>query len=131
MKHFRINTIEDFIALYPSLFSQKRLSEWRRLFSSNAVMAKVNKKDTTVILSIDEAMHEQEEYASENDFLEEKWRNIKKNIHGNIAVVIADYTLTTNHEIREGVDVVTFAYDEIHGWKIISLVYEQTKFKKI
>ena len=50
----------------------------------------VNKKDTTVILSIDEAMHEQEEYASENHFLEEKWRNIKKNIHGNIAVVIVD-----------------------------------------
>jgi len=131
MEHFRINTIEDFIELYPSLFSQKRLSEWRRLFSSNAVMAKVNKKDTTVILSIDEAMHEQEEYASENDSFEEKWGNIKKNIHGNIAIVLADYTLTTNHEIREGIDVVTLAYDEIHGWRIISLVYEQTKFKKI
>jgi len=128
MRALRIDTIEKFIELYPLLFSQKRLLEWRELFSAKAIMVKVNKKEKTSFLTIDEAMPEQIEYAEENTVFEEIWTNAQTNYYGNIAVVKVDYTLTANNEIREGVDVATLSYDDIQGWKIISLIYEQTKF---
>jgi len=127
IQDLRIETVEQFIELYPLLFSQKRLLDWRKLFCANAVMVKVDTKDSAAIIAIDEAMPEQEEYAAENDFFEEKWDNIRSSIYGNIAVVTADYILMADNETREGVDVITLARDK-HGWKIVSLVYEQTKF---
>lgn len=128
MQGLRIDTIEQFIELYPLLYSQKRLLEWRELFSAKAIMVKVNKKEKTSFLTIDEAMPEQIEYAEENTVFEEIWTNAQTSLYGNIAVVKANYTLTANNEIREGVDVATLSYDDIQGWKIISLIYEQTKF---
>jgi putative heme iron utilization protein len=126
IQDIRVENIEQFIELYPQLFSQKRLKEWQQLFNSEAVLVKIDVQGSNVV-SIDEAMPEQEEYAAENDRFEEKWDNIRTNIYGNIAVVVADYILKVDNEIREGVDVVTLVHD-IFGWKIVSLVYEQTKF---
>jgi putative heme iron utilization protein len=126
IQDIRVENIEQFIELYPQLFSQKRLKDWQQLFNSEAVLVKIDVQGSTAV-SIDEAMPEQEEYAAENDRFEEKWDNIRTGIYGNIAVVVADYILKVDNEIREGVDVVTLVHD-IHGWKIVSLVYEQTKF---
>ena len=128
MQDLRIETIEQFIAVYPTLFSQKRLQDWRKLFNDSAIMVKVDYQGLTGVANIDAPIPEQEEYAAENDFFEEKWSNIQIHTHGNIAVVIADYVLKGDCEMRKGVDVVTLSHDS-QGWKIVSLVYEQTGYK--
>ena len=77
IQDIRVENIEQFIELYPQLFSQKRLKNWRQLFNSEAVLVKIDVQGSTVV-SIDEAMPEQEEYAAENDRFEEEWNNRRK-----------------------------------------------------
>ena len=54
----------------------------------------------------------------------EKWDKVRINKHGRIATVVANYTLTADKEVRQGMDVITLLMDG-DSWRIISLVYEQ------
>ena len=71
-------------------------------------------------------MPEQREYARENRTLLETWEHVDIHRYGNIAVIKADYSLTADHEIRKGVDVLTLVNGD-NGWRIISIAYEQTE----
>jgi hypothetical protein len=71
-------------------------------------------------------MPEQREYARENHILLETWEHVDIHRYGNIAVIKADYSLTADHEIRKGVDVLTLVNGD-NGWRIISITYEQTE----
>ena len=120
----RIKSLAEFCKLYPMLFSQKRMDEWRAMFDDRAVMARAEEGTNTWVIAIDEAMDEQRQYAEENTTFEEQWNNIRVNEYANIATVVADYTLTADKEVRRGIDVVTLLRDS-EGWRVVSLVYEQ------
>ncbi len=110
--------------LYPALFSAKRLTEWQQLFDEDAVMIRVERGSATRIQKLLDALPEQHEYAAENSEFHEDWRNVEIRTIGNMAIVKADYTLTVDHEIRTGVDVLLLTNDGT-GWRIVSVAYEQ------
>lgn len=120
-KHY---SLEDIAELYPLLYSQKRLDAWQNLFDENAIMVRVEYGKPTSCLSVIEGMPEQRQYAAENNIFAEKWNNVEIRKYGNIAVIKADYILTTDHEIRKGTDFLTLCYD-YRGWLITNLTYEQ------
>ena len=126
---FPVKTLSQFIEYYPKLFSQKNFTAWRKLFDDHATMTKVQSSKLASATIIDAAMPEQIEYGKENNTFIEKWDHIEFHKYGNIAIVKANYTLTVDTEIREGIDVVTLFKNE-EGWQIINLVYEETKFIK-
>ncbi len=119
--------LEDIVKLYPLYYSQKRLDEWQNLFDERAIMVRVEQGKPVSCLSIIEGMPEQREYAAENKIFIEEWQNVEIKQYGNIAVIKADYILTTDHEIRKGVDVLTLCLD-YGGWLISNLTYEQKEF---
>jgi hypothetical protein len=118
-------TPETIAALYPRLYSEKRLGEWEALFDDRALAVKTVPGGLSTHLNIHDAMPEQWEYADENDVLTEKWDKIEIHRYGNIAVIKADYTLTADAEVRKGVDVLTLVNGR-DGWRIVNLAYEQT-----
>ncbi len=118
-------TLEAITALYPQLYTEKRLAEWQRLFNEQALVIKTEQGSATSILTLRDAMPEQREYALENTRLLEEWDNIEIHRYGNIAIIKADYSLTADAENRKGVDVLTLV-NEPEGWRIVNLVYEQT-----
>lgn len=120
-------SIEEIARLYPLLFSQKRLDEWMDLFDKRASIVRVEQGKALSCLSILDAMPEQREYAKENEKFNEQWENIDIKTFGNIAVIKADYTLTTCNEIRKGTDVLTLTRNN-DGWLITNLTYEQTEY---
>jgi hypothetical protein len=120
-------SLEDIVKLYPLYYSQKRMDEWQGLFDERAIMVKVEKEKPVSCLSIIEGMPEQREYAAENKTFIEEWQNVEITQYGNIAVIKADYILTTDHEIRKGADVLTLCSD-CDGWLITNLTYEQKEF---
>ncbi len=126
---FPVKTLSQFIEYYPKLFSQKNFTAWRTLFDDHATMTKVQASKLSSTTYIDEAMPEQIEYGNENDTFIEEWNHVESHEYGNIAIVKANYTLTVDAEIREGVDIVTLLKNK-DGWKIINLVYEETKLIK-
>lgn len=111
--------------LYPQLYSAKRLDEWQALFADAAMAVRSEPGAETTFLNIGDAMPEQREYAAENATFLEEWDNIELHQFGNIAVIKADYSLTVDHEIRKGVDVLTLV-NGVDGWRIVNLAYEQT-----
>ncbi|OOZ39237.1 hypothetical protein BOW53_12305 [Solemya pervernicosa gill symbiont] len=121
---------ELLVDLYPRLFSEKRFTEWRQLFADKAVMARSEAGTEAWVEPIDAALPEQEEYGEENSRFEELWFNTRIERSGNIAVIFANYRFTVDHEVREGVDVLTLIGDA-RGWKIVSLVYEQHALREI
>ncbi len=124
MSDFLLESVEQLATLYPILFSQKQLSQWRGMFDANAVVARAEHGTNTWVIHIDDAMPEQIEYAEENEHFIEEWSNIRIQEYGSIATLAASYILTTDHEIRKGTDVVTLIRDN-EGWRIVSLAYEQ------
>ena len=126
---FPIKTLSQFIKYYPKLFSQKDFPSWRKLFDDHATMIKIKSNKLDSFTSIDEAIHEQIEYGKENRTFIEEWKEIETHDYGNIAIVKANYKLTVDTEIREGIDVITLFQDQ-KGWHIVNLVYEETKYIK-
>jgi hypothetical protein len=120
-------SLEDIEKKYPLLYSQKRLDEWQSLFDEKAIMVRVEAGKPVSCLSIIDGMPEQREYAAENTIFAEAWKHVEIRKYGNIAVIKADYTLTTDHEIRKGVDILTLCCDS-RGWLITNLTYEQKEF---
>jgi hypothetical protein len=118
-------SIEEIVCLYPQLYTMKRLNEWRALFSDHATVVRAEPGQPVSCISIDEAMPEQLEYASENELFVEEWSDVVVHCYNGIAVVKANYRLTVDNEVREGVDVLTLII-EMGNWKIINLTYEQT-----
>lgn len=125
MTSYRLDSVGQLRDLYPKLFSNKQFSQWRAMFDNHAVVARAEHgANTWVINIVDEAMPEQIEYAEENNYYLEEWSDIIIHAYGSIATLAAKYTLTTDHEIRKGTDLLTLIQDE-SGWRIISLAYEQ------
>ncbi len=119
--------LEDIITLYPQLYSQKRLDAWQGLFDDRAMIIRVVKGSPVSILNIREAMPEQWAYVRENKIINEVWDRIEIRKFGNIAVIKAAYSLTADHEVRKGTDVLTLVCQD-DGWRIVNLVYEQIKY---
>ena len=119
-------TPELIASLYPRLYSEKRLDEWEALFDPHAIVVRTETGGATRCQSLHEAMPEQREYAADNETFLEEWRNVEIHRYGGIAIIRADYTLTTDAEIRDGVDVLTLA-DGADGWRIVTLCYEQAR----
>ena len=119
--------LEDIITLYPQLYSQKRLDAWQGLFDDRAMIIRVVKGSPVSILNIREAMPEQWAYVSENKIINEVWDRIEIQKFGNIAVIKAAYSLTADHEVRNGTDVLTLVCQD-DGWRIVNLVYEQIQY---
>ena len=124
MSNFRLESVQQLATLYPTLFSRKQLTDWREMFDDSAVVARAEHGTNTWVITIDDAMPEQIEYAEENELFLEEWSDIQIHEYGSIATLAASYTLTTDHEIRKGTDVVTLIRDN-QGWRIVSLAYEQ------
>ena len=72
-------------------------------------------------------MPEQWAYVRENKIINEVWDRIEIRKFGNIAVIKAAYSLTADHEVRKGTDVLTLVCQD-DGWRIVNLVYEQIKY---
>ncbi|MDQ1340236.1 MAG: hypothetical protein QG567_1393 [Campylobacterota bacterium] len=119
-----IKDLDDIIENYPKYFSQKKFTQWRSLFDDNAKMIKVEGRRMVSFTSLYGAMPEQREYGKENKIFIEKWYGIEKHEYGNLATIKANYSLITDKEKREGVDVLTLHKGE-NGWKIVNLTYEQ------
>ncbi len=122
-------TPEKIAIFYPLLYSQKRFDEWLSLFDERAMIVRVEYGQPVSCLSIIEAMPEQQTYAAENKIFCEKWHEVEIRKYGNVAILTANYILTTDHEIRKGVDVLTLCRDD-RGWLITTLTYEQKELKK-
>jgi putative heme iron utilization protein len=108
------------------LFNDNRFDEWAQLFTPRAILTRIERGKQTTTFTLAEALPEQTEYAEENDLFHEVWSNVEVCNYGNIAVIKADYCLNVDHEIREGVDVLTLI-NEGCGWKINTLSYEQLR----
>jgi len=121
--------LEEIARAYPLLYSQKKMDEWQNLFSAKALVVRVEEGKPASYLTICEAMPEQIEYASENELFLETWESVEINRYGNIAVMKADYTLRTDHEIRRGVDCLNLCRDQ-RRWLITCLTYEQKELMK-
>ncbi|HPV49664.1 MAG TPA: hypothetical protein PLB14_08150 [Smithellaceae bacterium] len=117
-------TPERIAYLYPKLFSEKRFDEWLELFDGRAILVKAEKGRPVSCMNIMDVMDEQREYAAENATFLETWHKLEIRIYGSVAILSADYVLTTDHEIRKGVDILTLCSDE-RGWLIYNLTYEQ------
>jgi hypothetical protein len=121
-------TLDDIATLYPKLYSEKRLDEWQALFDPRAIAVKMEAGAITHCQNIHDAMPEQREYAADNRLLLEEWDHVDVQRHGrDIAIIKANYSLTTEHEIRRGIDVLTLVRGA-DGWRIINLAYEQSEF---
>ena len=119
---------EVIASLYPRLYSEKRLDEWMALFDPGAIVVRTETGSAARCQSLHDAMPEQREYAAENDTFLEEWRNVEiRRFFGGIATIRADYTLTTDAEIRDGVDMLLLV-EGADGWRIVTLAYEQTRF---
>ena len=116
--------LEEIARSYPVLFSQKRFEEWLSLFDPRAMMVRVENGRPVSCRGIFDGMPEQREYAAENEIFSEEWHGVEIRQYGNIAVLKADYILTTDREIRKGLDLLTLCRDS-HGWLITNLTYEQ------
>lgn len=90
-------------------------------------MVRVENGQPLSCLCIIDAMPEQREYAAENEMFSEEWHDVEISQYGNMAVLKADYILTTDREIRKGIDLLTLCRDE-RGWLIANLTYEQKEF---
>lgn len=121
-----LDKLENITEIYPTLFSEKRLSEWRELFCDQAIISKTNPEKECFILQIDEIMPILIQDVENHETCHEEWENVSIEKYGNAAVVTANYTVTLGNEVRKGIDVVTLAHSSL-GWKIISLVYEETE----
>jgi hypothetical protein len=119
-------TPKSIARLYPLLYSQKRFDEWMSLFDERAMMVRVEKGEPISCMRIIDGITEQIEYGAENKLFLEKWHHVKITQNGNIAVLKANYILTTDKEIRKGVDILTLCCNE-HGWLITNLTYEQNE----
>ena len=124
-----VKTLSQFIEYYPKLFSHKNFNTWRKLFDDQATMTKIQSNILYSTTSIDKAMPEQIAYGNEHRTFIEEWDHIEAHEYGNIAIVKANYKLTVDIEIREGIDVITL-FQNKKGWHIVSLVYEETKYTK-
>jgi hypothetical protein len=120
-------SLEEIAKFYPLLYSQKRLDEWLSLFDKRAMIVRVEYGQPVSCLNIIEGMPEQRTYAAENEFFFEEWHDVEIREYGNIAMLVANYILTTDHEIRKGVDMLTLCRDD-RGWLITNLTYEQKEF---
>lgn len=120
-------SLQEIIEYYPLFYSEKRLDEWQGLFDERATIVRVEEGKPISSLNVVEAMPEQREYAEENRIFRETWDQVEIKQYGNIAVVKADYVLTTDHEIRKGIDILTLCFYE-KGWRITNLTYEQKEF---
>lgn len=120
-------SLQEIIEDYPLFYSEKRLDEWQGLFDERATIVRVEEGKPISSLNVVEAMPEQREYAEENRIFRETWDQVEIKQYGNIAVVKADYVLTTDHEIRKGIDILTLCFYE-KGWWITNLTYEQKEF---
>lgn len=124
-----LRTIAD---LYPVHYSKKLFSEWRNLFHDEAIVIRLERGRQPRIQSIDAAMPEQIEYGHENQLFIETWHDIDIKIRENTAIIIADYMLEVDLEIRKGVDILTLAKvnsksgpKDCEVWKIVTLTYEE------
>lgn len=120
-------SLEEIARLYPLLYTQKNFEEWLNLFDKRATIVRVEQGKPVACLNVLDALPEQQEYAAENEYFMEEWDRVAIMPYGNIAVIKADYILTTDNEIRKGIDVLSLCRDS-RGWFIASLAYEQTEF---
>ncbi|MDP2131984.1 MAG: nuclear transport factor 2 family protein [Sulfuritalea sp.] len=120
-----VDTPEALAAMYPRLFAKGRLAAWRSLFDDRATLVRTEADQDYRIMEIDAAMPEQNDYADENANIEETWENVAIHRHDRIAVVSADYRVTTDHEVRTGTDVALLARNSDGRWRIVSLAYQQ------
>lgn len=121
-----LDKLENITEVYPTLFSEKRLSEWRALFCDQAIISKTDAEKECVIWQIDEIMPILIQDVENHETCHEEWENVSIKKYGNAAVVTANYTVTLGNEVRKGTDVVMLAHNRL-GWKIISLVYEEAE----
>ena len=114
-------------ALFPLLYTQRRIDDWQALFHPQAPAIRVEQRATPEIafFSLGAMLAGQQDYQRENRHIHERWDNVEVHRFGNIAVVRADYVLEADHEVRRGCDVLTMARAG-DTWRIVSLVYEQT-----
>ena len=122
-------SIEDIITSYPKFYSEKRLDLWRCLFSDQATVVRTESGRPAVSFGIEQMMQAQSRFVSDSERIEEKWDRVEVHRFGTIALVKANYRLVTDHEVREGIDVLTLIR-QLHGWKICCLAYEQTGFSR-
>lgn len=116
---------EALAAMYPRLFAKGRLASWRHLFDDRATLVRTEADQDYRIMEIDAAMPEQIDYVDENPGIEETWENITIDRHDRIAVISADYRVTTDREVRTGKDVALLARNSDGRWRIVSLAYQQ------
>ena len=124
-QHADTHSPERIAELYPALFSAREFRRWQALFDRRATLARIESGVPVEIQSLADAMPEQVAYAGENHDFVETWHNVRIQRQGQLAVVIADYSLTVDHEIRTGTDLLTLACDG-GRWRILHLAYEQT-----
>jgi hypothetical protein len=118
---------EQLAQCYPVLYSQKRLDDWEALFDSRAVVFRVESGRPVFGVGIHTFLSEQREYAADNQYFLETWDRVEIHRYGAVAIIKADYCLTTDHEIRKGIDVLTLLREN-GRWRIGQLIYEQTEF---
>lgn len=112
---------------YTRYYSQRRFLEWRRLFADWAIVVRVDHLGRQSAMSIDQAVQAFSRHAEACRTLLETWSDVEISEAGQLAHIRAHYSLLSDGELREGVDLLTLVRLG-RTWKIVCLAYEQTGF---
>lgn len=120
------NTIDEIVEAYPRLYSGRQFESWRKLFRKEAILGRGGIDGNAWIVGIEQAAKSQKEFAAGRLVFCEEWDNVEISRYGNIAVVVARYTLAADEDIRTGTDALLLMRGP-EGWRIAALVYDENK----
>ncbi|MDP8218737.1 MAG: nuclear transport factor 2 family protein [Candidatus Theseobacter exili] len=114
--------IRNILKLYCKYYSNEDAQSYKSLFTARAQIATIFPNGKLFVLSLDDFIYTQEHYFDEADVSMETFENIRVDLTGNVARVVADYSLVDQDGTSTGKDYFTLIKED-NSWKILFLLF--------